>query len=662
MQDTRRPVLLIAIGSWLIAGWWLTGSYIWLAPLGLLLVWRERRLWLIGLVMLRLLLWPAAQSGPFNGPADIQPVDFSRPDAWRVSINHQSYLYHGKLATAGRYHINCERTPFLTKRWYSGYSENDHYQAQGFSGRIDLNSYELIQAKPAGLVFRWQQALYRHLAGFGRQRELAFGLLFGGHRLIDEALKQSLRRMGLLHLLVVSGLHLQIYQRAIDRTLHRLWVPRLVRRGLIFAIMLCLLIITNGHASCLRAIGLLVCREVSFYRRRSIDRLDQLALVSWLMLVINPYWATSTGWLLGSLAHASLALPAKPSLIRLHLVMLPFQLMLNGLISPLFLLTNLALALIMTKALPLLALCLIVPGLQPVGGIWLNGLIRLLETVAVCRLLRLEVVMPAPGVIGLVLLFYIALVLTRNWSVARAWVRRHYPKVLAGLLIIIGLAQAYHIEQQRGIHFLDVAQGDATVIITSAGRSILIDTSRSERLFDHLRYLGIRQLDGLIITHRDHDHSAWIDQLNFITGYTSRYTPINGFLSLERGDRLVWDEVAIEVLHPDKDYGDENDNSLVLRLEMEQASFVLAGDVSQRCLRPDWFGVTGYKFPHHGALSSLNPDMPAQTDVGLVILSYGKNRYQHPHPAVLDFYEHQMIHETYFDGSIHLRGTRYRYH
>ena len=662
MQDTRRPVLLIAIASWLMAGWWLTRSYIWLAPLGLLVIWRERRLWLMGLVMLRLLMWPAGEMGSFLGPADVRPVDFSRPDTWQVTINQQSFLYQGKLETAGRYHIRGERKPFLTKRCYNGYSEHDYHHAQGFLGRLEIESAELLHARPAGLVFRWQQALYHHLAGFGRQRELTYGLLFGGHRLMDEALQQSLRRLGLLHLMVVSGLHLQIYQRAIDWILRRLWFPRLIRQGLIFVIMLGLLIITNGHASCLRAIGLHICREVAFYRRRSIDKLDQLALVSWLMLLINPYWATSTGWLLGSLAHASLALPAKPSLIRLHLVMLPFQLLLNGLVSPLFLLTNIALAAIMSKALPLLALCLIVPVCQPVGAIWLSGLIRLLERVAACRVLRLEVVMPAPGFIGLVLLFYIGLMLTRNLAIARHWVMRHYPKVLAGLLIMIGLAQAYHFDRQRGIHFLDVAQGDAIVIITSAGRSILIDTSRSERLFDHLRYLGIRRLDGLIITHRDHDHAAWIDRLDFITGYTSRYTPINGFLSLEQGDRLVWDEVTIEVLHPDKDYADENDNSLVLRVEMEPASFILAGDVSQRCLRPDWFGITGYKFPHHGALSSLCPDMAAQRDVGLVILSYGKNRYQHPHPAVLDFFKHQMIHETFFDGSIHLRGTRYRYH
>ena len=67
------------------------------------------------------------------------------------------------------------------------------------------------------------------------------------------------------------------------------------------------------------------------------------------------------------------------------------------------------------------------------------------------------------------------------------------------------------------IHFIDVGQGDACLIITPHQHSILIDTGGSINSdFDigsyvdlpYLRHYGINKLDYLILSHADADHSG----------------------------------------------------------------------------------------------------------------------------------------------------------
>ena len=660
-QNCRRPVLILAIGSWLISGFFLTKSTIWLCPLLIVLTFRDKRTWLILLMVFRLLLITQAQDQVYQGLCQVFPVDYTRIDQWRVTIDNTDYLFQGQLPGSGRYRVDAKLIPFRTNRYHSGFSEHDYYRSLGFHARAEFDRFDLVTPLEEGWSFHLQQSLYRQLDGYGDSQNLAYALLFGGSRLLDRSFHRSLREIGLLHLLVVSGLHLRIYDRSIDRILKRFMVPRLIRRGLILGTMYGLLIITDFHPSCVRSIGLILLQEGVFYRKTTIDRLDQLALISWLMLLINPYWATGTGFLLGTIAHASLVLPRRPSILRLYLVILPFQLLLNGILSPFYVLANLGLACLMSQVLPLLALTVIVPVFQNIGQWWLLGLIKILHQLHQLDLLKLEVMMPSPWVIGLILIFYILLLLRLESEIATRWFQQYRIGIFILLGVVIGIAQTAHIDHQVGVHFLDVGQGDAAVIITQTGRSILIDTSRSDRFFDHLRYLGIGHFDAVFISHRDDDHSKWVDQLSYHSGYTSRYTPLPGFQLLEAGDRLSFDEVEMMIYHPDRNYDNENDNSLVIQVYAHGKTFLFGGDVSGDMLQASWIeDIDIFKYPHHGSLHSLNPNLTNQTDIGLIVLSYGKNKYQHPHPVVIDYFNQTKLHETYHQGSIHLYNGRFR--
>jgi len=59
------------------------------------------------------------------------------------------------------------------------------------------------------------------------------------------------------------------------------------------------------------------------------------------------------------------------------------------------------------------------------------------------------------------------------------------------------------------VHFIDVGQGDATLITASSGERLLIDGGRSRPLVrERLRALGVTDLDAVVATHADADHLA----------------------------------------------------------------------------------------------------------------------------------------------------------
>lgn len=638
----------------------LTRSILFVWPLLVLCSYREKSLWMLVFLIVRLMMLPIGSEGPYTGGVEIQPVSFAQEHAWRVEIEGRSYLYQGKLPGSGIYQVDAVREAFRTNRSESGYSEHDYYHAQGLIGRLSMGSFEPIRIMKPPLRYRLQSALYDRLAGFGESRDLAFALLFGGSRLLDDPLELALKEVGLLHLIVVSGLHLQIYDRTMERMLRFLSLPRLFRRWIVLLILIGLVVVTDYHPSCVRSVLLLLIRELCFLIRRRMDRLDQLAVVTSVMLLINPYWASSAGFLLGTLAHASLSYPRQPSIFRLYLVMLPFQLMLNGYLSPVYMVFNLILAALMDQMLPLMVLTLLVKPIQFIGAWWLLGLRKFIEELHRLDSLKLEVIAPAPFVIALILVFYSLLLLSLQSETTRRWWWQHRTRVFVGLVILIVITQSIHLRELRGVHFLDVGQGDAMIILTSTGQSILIDTSKSEKLFQHMRSLGIYQVDYVVITHRDDDHSAWVNRLRFAQGYTSVSTPLAEFIPLAQGDRLVIDDVLIDVLHPDRRYSTENDNSLVLRIDAYGDTFLMGGDVGGDLVSEDWLeGIDVYKFPHHGSIHSLSSH-PVQQDIPMIVLSYGLNRYQHPHPDVVEYFELSNLHHTFYHGSIQFRNGHYR--
>ena len=94
-------------------------------------------------------------------------------------------------------------------------------------------------------------------------------------------------------------------------------------------------------------------------------------------------------------------------------------------------------------------------------------------------------------------------------------IKKCLKKVVCVLAIITIISYGIKLkEQNMYIHFIDVGQGDATLIITSTGKKVLIDGGGTDGTYDignnvlipYLLDRGIYKIDYVMISHFDSDH------------------------------------------------------------------------------------------------------------------------------------------------------------
>ncbi len=219
------------------------------------------------------------------------------------------------------------------------------------------------------------------------------------------------------------------------------------------------------------------------------------------------------------------------------------------------------------------------------------------------------------------------------------------------------------------VRFLDVGQGDAILLQTREGVSMLIDAGppRNSALSNELKRLGIEHLDLLVLTHADADHiGGAADLLNeyqpgkILVGGSLADTEVWHDLSaavdfrdipvseVRRGVRFdLAPDVHVEVLHPADEFlqngADRNDASVVMRVEAGEVAFLFTGDAEfdaeadlLRQVDSNQLLATVLKAGHHGSSSSSAMPFIAAVRPRVAVISCGRgNRYGHPHPDVL---------------------------
>lgn len=216
------------------------------------------------------------------------------------------------------------------------------------------------------------------------------------------------------------------------------------------------------------------------------------------------------------------------------------------------------------------------------------------------------------------------------------------------------------------VHFIDVGQGDASLILLPGGKTVLIDTgspAAGPKLVEYLRALKIKTIDSLILTHPHDDHTGGIFSLlpafeikrfydngfsNFKSNVYFDYVAavrrdLSQYSILQAGESLIFDSVRMDALNPLlPPTGKINNDSIVLKLIYKNFKILFAGDVGTRGeLRllkaaPD-LNSQVLKAAHHGADDTLSEAFLDVVSPEAAIISAALiNRYARPHQRVLD--------------------------
>ena len=216
------------------------------------------------------------------------------------------------------------------------------------------------------------------------------------------------------------------------------------------------------------------------------------------------------------------------------------------------------------------------------------------------------------------------------------------------------------------IEVIDVGQADAILIRTPNTHWILIDAGQSRVLGDSLRSkFGVDELEVAVASHRHRDHIGGMDDvvgrvpIRTFIGDTAEYfggtddDRMRDSLRVKEvrlhgttADTLVVDHVRLIILpRPTAVADEENNNSVLIRVEFGQFSALFTGDLEEAGLawlvdtHADLLDVDVLKASHHGSRNGTSPSWLDAVAPDHVVISAGVHRgFQHPHAEAVDAY------------------------
>jgi competence protein ComEC len=215
---------------------------------------------------------------------------------------------------------------------------------------------------------------------------------------------------------------------------------------------------------------------------------------------------------------------------------------------------------------------------------------------------------------------------------------------------------------QLQVIYLDVGQGDATLVRTPDNFLVLIDAGPGsitvEKLSAFLAF-NVNKLDLLIVTHFDADHSGGIPELqsrfaidtiiynkqdpNLKPVIRNAIEKIPKYLDIITNRKLqLGCCVSIELLWPfdrQQIFKDANMASLTFVLTYQNVKFFFSGDLpgeQERLILDNIPKISIFKVGHHGSATSTTAELVNKASPDFAVISVGAgNKYGHPSQRVL---------------------------
>lgn len=566
-------------------------------------------------------------------------------------------------------------------------------------------------------------------------------LIFGSKEDIDKDLYALFSRLQISHLFVVSGSHLSGIWLALFFLLkwglvrffrHR--QPNVKKGGVVasFVATSALCMIFGLQVSLLRVLfcGTLVCLAILLGRRAF--GMMTLGVASGILLVVNPFLLFDPSFLLSFLAvFAILLLTPRMGVLARQPVKASRSSWKGGLLKC-------ARALEAVFNTSLAAACGLAPLVMAefhyfnIIGMFFNVVAIPFVMLGLMPLALLELVLvPASdGLLNVSVRWFIVLCrFFDGWTLTSSFVfqptlveilvyglavgvivRQRWLSCKRGLLfaLLIGFFLYQSTEfswltrggdsKKLSVSFLDVGQGDSTLIRLPGDFRILVDAGRKSPYEDAgqnvvLPFFArqrIGRLDAVVLTHFDSDHfggvfalmdliqikEIWLSSYpqksnsmveEFVEEVDAHGIPVKIITAGRRGEKILeLGGVSVFSLWPTKKRGgkrSDNEKSIVLKIVRKQFSLLLAGDLSlgaekkliaryDNALRVDVLMV-----PHHGSKAGTSERFLQYARPRISLISAGfENAYGFPSGVVIERLKAcgSLIVRTGVDGSLHL--------
>ena len=539
-------------------------------------------------------------------------------------------------------------------------------------------------------------------------------MLFGEKSELSGDIKELYQAAGISHVLVISGLHISLLALAVAGILRRLGFPMPVWVILSVGVLAGYGILIGQPTTAVRALLMFFVLQGARLLGRSYDLLSALAFAGILMLLDNPDLILDGGCRLSFCAVIGVGwyVSEKNKIFRsigekekrknrgkggkgssagaileniragwyLWLFTLPVMLDTFYQVSVVGILWNLV-------AIPLLPVIIASGGLGVVLAGWniflgslagspAYGMLQLYQEIGNISE-KLPVGMWTPGqpskpvIAGYYLVIFL-LVLVEKQLIKREKRWKIFPGMELCSMLLLLLLMAHPWQQREKITFLDVGQGDAS-LLQSGGQTLLLDGGSTSQknvgtyvILPYIKQQGISCLEAVVLTHTDQDHingvtevleegkKGWLTVKNLMYPYWMEGTEQGKQLKklaeeagascrkIRAGDRLTLGKAEAVVLYPKEQEKIEEPNagSLVLFWKWEGVQAMFTGDLpeeKERELLQNLPACEILQVGHHGSATSTCREFLEQVQPSLAVISCAmKNRYGHPSPDTVD--------------------------
>ncbi|MGM0575938.1 MAG: ComEC/Rec2 family competence protein [Myxococcota bacterium] len=243
------------------------------------------------------------------------------------------------------------------------------------------------------------------------------------------------------------------------------------------------------------------------------------------------------------------------------------------------------------------------------------------------------------------------------------------------LVALLAVAGVVHAAELR-VHFVDVGQGDAALVVSPEGKTVLVDAGPRGADDEVLEVLGREDVDRLDLAVGTHAHADHIGGMREVLqrvrarffmdpGWdhgSATYSKLLAALErlgipvrLARAGRTVdiGGGATFTILAPEEPLltdtrSDVNANSVVARLEWGEVSVLFTGDaegVTERRLLKSGgeLNSTILKVAHHGSRHSTSARFLRKVSPEAAVISCGDNSYGHPTDELLSRLEQRDL-------------------
>lgn len=575
---------------------------------------------------------------------------------------------------------------------------------------------------------------------------ICLALIIGYKASLADDINEYFSESNLLHMLSISGMHISYICLIINFLLRK--INKKIAKILTIGILIFYIFLTGGIPSVIRACitQILFLTSTLFYRKSNIY--TNLSVASIIILIINPFSIFDIGFILSYLGTISILvfykhieefvsilqiklysvfkprLPREKSKIAkrfnkiifymketviisisANILIIPVTMYFFNTISLSFVLSNLLATPILVCVIIFSLIFFIVSFCSIKLGYFLAYILNftidnLINIVRFCSYIPFnKILICSPNILEITLIYTFIFVITFLYKKDKLNIKyimqilnkvkkRNIKKllVLACIFIIMIVFIYKNYNNRLKIFFIDVGQGDSTLIITPKNKKILIDGGGSEFgkfnigekiLMPYLLNRKIKKIDYIIISHFDTDHCGGLLYVmekikvnNVIIGKqnesSDNYEKFKKIVKnkkinirvVEMGDILkIEDELYFEVLWPmtNKMISENsiNNNSLVCKMNYKKNSILFTGDIEEIAekkileLYSKNLGILKadiLKVGHHGSKTSSSLDFINAINPKYALIGVGKdNKFGHPSNIIINRLENKNV-------------------